>query len=117
MVNRKTGTVVTPQKATVLVYRADIQRIWGEPQPLVGPITIDVEFRFQRPKAHFNKTGLKPSAPKPMTQSPDLDKLVRSVLDALTFYAYVDDKQVTRVNATKTWWHQSETHIVVSEKE
>jgi Holliday junction resolvase RusA-like endonuclease len=35
--------------------------------------------------------------------APDLDKLVRAVLDALTAVAYRDDGQVTRITATKEY--------------
>jgi crossover junction endodeoxyribonuclease RusA len=111
----KGGATVTPQKPSVLVYRADIQRIWGDPNPWAGPIHIDIEFMFMRPKSHYNKSGLKPSAPKRHTQSPDIDKLARSVLDALTGYAYVDDKQVVLLHATKQWWHTYETVIRINE--
>jgi len=34
---------------------------------------------------------------------PDLDKLVRAVLDALTDVCYEDDSQVIRLRASKVW--------------
>ena len=34
---------------------------------------------------------------------PDLDKLIRAVLDGLTGVAYVDDSQVILIQATKTY--------------
>jgi Holliday junction resolvase RusA-like endonuclease len=34
---------------------------------------------------------------------PDLDKLVRAVLDALTGVCYLDDSQVTRIEAEKNF--------------
>jgi Holliday junction resolvase RusA-like endonuclease len=37
------------------------------------------------------------------TVPPDLDKLVRGVLDALTAIAYRDDAQVTRLTASKAY--------------
>jgi crossover junction endodeoxyribonuclease RusA len=109
----KTGAIVTPQKNTVLSYRGDIQNHYGEPSPVEGPVAVTVEFRFMRPKSHFNKSGLKPAAPVEMTQSPDVDKLARAVLDALTAYAYHDDKQVVTLDATKVWWHKHETVVAV----
>jgi Holliday junction resolvase RusA-like endonuclease len=36
-------------------------------------------------------------------KSPDLDKLVRGVLDALTTLCYVDDSQVVKLDAEKVW--------------
>lgn len=40
--------------------------------------------------------------PKRKGDQPDLDKLVRAVLDALTGIAYKDDKQVAVIEATRT---------------
>lgn len=60
-----------------------------------GPITLDLAFVLPRPK----------SAPKritpPATKRPDLDKLARAALDALTNVAFSDDSQVTRLTCSK----------------
>ena len=109
----KSGATVTPQKPTVLTYRSDIRAAWGEPDPVEGPVHVHVEFRFARPKSHFNKKGLKPDAPDAHAQSPDIDKLLRSVLDALTEYAYLDDKQVNVLTSGRIWWDKNETVITV----
>ena len=47
--------------------------------------------------------------PKRKGDSPDLDKLVRAVLDALTMVAFVDDKQVVSIEAQR--------HLVADEPE
>ena len=115
-IKTKGGGIVTPQKTTVLMYRADIQTQWGEPDPIDGPVQVDVEFRFARPKSHYGARGLRPSSPKFHVQSPDVDKLARSVLDALTEYGYTDDKQVIDLRAKKVWWNKNETVITVTER-
>jgi len=64
------------------------------PEPWDGPINIEIHFELQRPK----------SAPKRVvlpTKKPDLDKLIRCVLDALTNVFWLDDAQVTDVWARK----------------
>lgn len=75
-----------------------------------SPITLSVTFRFKRPKSHFGKKGLLPSAPQHLTsvRSGDLDKLLRSTLDALTGVAYNDDSQVVTVNASKRYCRLNE---------
>lgn len=40
--------------------------------------------------------------PRRKGDAPDLDKLVRAVLDALTHLAFVDDKQVVAIDARRT---------------
>ena len=62
--------------------------------PIDGAITISMRFRYQRPKSI---TRIQPTVP------PDLDKQIRSILDALTGVAYADDSQVVRITATKEY--------------
>jgi len=68
------------------------------------PIYLHLLFRFQRPRGHYNAKGiLKPSAPKTPTTRPDLDKLCRSTLDALTGVLFKDDSQVAFIVASKEY--------------
>lgn len=59
-----------------------------------GGVEVHVDFFFDKPK----------SAPKKVTEKttkPDIDKLLRGILDALTGIAYVDDAQVVRSSQSK----------------
>jgi crossover junction endodeoxyribonuclease RusA len=68
------------------------------------PIYLHLLFRFRRPKGHWNAKGeLKPSAPKSVVTRPDLDKLCRSTLDALTGTLFHDDAQVAFLVASKEY--------------
>lgn len=62
--------------------------------PIDGAITISMQFFYERGKT---VTRDSPTVP------PDLDKQIRSILDALTGVAYADDSQVTRIEATKEY--------------
>lgn len=42
------------------------------------------------------------------TKKPDLDKLIRAVLDAMTGILYTDDSQITHLSATKRYTHPDE---------
>jgi Holliday junction resolvase RusA-like endonuclease len=65
-------------------------------EPLEGPLRVDIEFLFPRPKSHFTSKGqLKPNSPFWHTTKPDRDNLDKCVLDALTTIgAWNDDCQV-----------------------
>jgi Holliday junction resolvase RusA-like endonuclease len=63
---------------------------------LVGPLMLGLEFYIPRPKGHYGKRGLRPSAPKTPTTKPDLLKLARAVEDALSGIVYRDDAQIAR---------------------
>ena len=82
-----------------------------------APIRLRLAFQFSRPKSHLNAAGLKLAAPRAHTQKPDLDKLVRCVLDALTGLAYPDDSRVVSVDARKDWAEKSGCHITVEAAE
>lgn len=59
-----------------------------------GPITIKAVFSIERPKTV--------KRPHPSVK-PDLDKLTRGLLDALTGRAYRDDSQVIWIDARKVY--------------
>ena len=62
--------------------------------PIEGSIIITMTFRYERPRTVTRRL---PTVP------PDLDKQIRSILDALTGVAYVDDSQVVVITATKEY--------------
>jgi len=76
-------------------------------KPLVGPVSAEVTFCFCRPKSHYgtgrNSGGLKGSAPMLHSQSPDIDKLLRALFDALTGVCYLDDRLIWKVTAERQW--------------
>lgn len=76
-------------------------------------IDIHVEFLFTRPKSV--KAEKRPN----MTVKPDVDKLLRAVMDALTGVAYKDDSQVVSVTAVKRYGRANDVdcaYITVSQR-
>src|SRR5687768_7463494 len=73
--------------------------------PLHAPCAIDLTFYMPRPKAHFKKAGdVKPTAPQSHTSKPDLDNLVKAVMDSLNGLGiWLDDSQVYSLNADKQY--------------
>lgn len=66
---------------------------------LEGPIRLRADVLMPRPKAHFRGGKqahlLRPDAPLWCSQTPDIDKVARSICDALTDAGvWRDDKQV-----------------------
>jgi Holliday junction resolvase RusA-like endonuclease len=78
----------------------------GNRPPMLGPVRVDITFYLSRPVSHY-RTGkrsqeLRDSAPRIPANGPDLDKLVRGVLDALTAAGvFEDDRQVQALGAGK----------------
>jgi len=75
--------------------------------PMAGPVTVDVTFYLKRPDGHMgtgrNAGTVKASAPAFPVVRPDVDKLIRGLLDALTGLAWGDDSQVVEIVARKRY--------------
>lgn len=79
-----------------------------------GPVHVTLDFFFSRPKAHFRANGkVKDSAPRYPATRPDIDKLARAVLDALTGVAYRDDAQVASLLVRKRYADHTPTGVQI----
>lgn len=113
IVNRYSGKAALIESSKrVKPWRADVREAaitaMGDPMFMLrGPLYVELEFRLPRPKGHY-RTGihageLKPSAPEHLAGKPDIDKLARAVLDAITGIVWTDDAQVTQLHAVKRY--------------
>jgi len=89
------------------VIAASAGTVWKDRPLIEGKVCLQLTFCFLRPKNHYgtgkNAKILKPSAPQDHLKAPDLDKLARAVLDALTNVCYRDDNQVVELELFKLW--------------
>ena len=88
------GHAIHVRATDLALWRADIARnaeLNGH-KPEMGGMSVEVDFIFIPPKT------VKREAP---WVKPDLDKLIRAVLDGLTGVAYEDDCQVIQIIASK----------------
>lgn len=90
------GHVIHSRGTALIVWRTmiGIEARKAGAFPVPNPIEMTIDFRLPRPKT------VKRDLPY---VAPDLDKLIRAVLDALTGIAYVDDGQVVTIASTKTY--------------
>jgi len=70
---------------------------------LDGALEVSVIFTVPRPKYHYGKRGLRPSAPQHPTVRPDVTKLLRAVEDACTGIVWRDDAQIVEQHAVKRY--------------
>jgi Holliday junction resolvase RusA-like endonuclease len=88
-------------------------------KPLEGPIKVNCDFIFPRPKSHY-RTGkyagqLKPNAPTWHCCKPDRDNLDKFVLDALQGVFFRDDAQVVTGEIRKFYDERPRTVIKIDE--
>ena len=77
-------------------------------EPFDGPVQVTLGFHLPRPQSHFKANDRnrdrKADAPLFPAKKPDLDKLVRAVLDALTDSGiWRDDSQAVSIAAAKVY--------------
>lgn len=86
--------------------------------PLVGAVGIVVRFFYAVPASWSKKKREKALRGEiPMTKKPDLDNLLKSVLDSLNKVAWLDDKQITSSYTEKAYAEQSKLSIYIYGKE
>lgn len=99
--------VVVGTRRDLLAWRAaiasSVATAMSDTPPLEGPVAVHLFFRLPRPRSHYlPANGRRPTpelrldAPEFVAGKPDLDKLVRAALDALTGVVFRDDAQVVR---------------------
>lgn len=103
------GHVIHSQGSALAAWRSGValaaQRAGAKPS--LNPIAITMVFVVRRPKTVTRK---EPTVP------PDLDKLVRAVLDGLTSVAYHDDAQVTEIHTAKIYGDSPGVEVRIVEK-
>ena len=89
--------------------------------PLKGDIMIKMIFTMPRPKSHF-RTGkykhiLKDDMPEFHSSTPDLDNLVKFLLDTIQGKDRIiyDDSQVCMLQAEKVYGFAGKTEVVIEE--
>lgn len=90
------GRVIHNKGSELAAWRSAVALIARQngARPLTEPIQITIKFYLPKPR----------TVKRPMPSvAPDLDKLIRSVLDGLTAIAYVDDGQVVSIVAQKAY--------------
>lgn len=90
------GRPIHVRAQDLALWRADIARNAGLAghKPIQGGVRVELTFIFKMPKT------VKRDSP---WVKPDLDKLIRAVLDGLSAVAYDDDCQVTGILASKRY--------------
>lgn len=114
------GVMIESSKR-VKPFRADVRKAAESAAlppdwPMAAPMRVGMRFHFARPKSHFKGNGvaLSKSAPEEATSHGlgDLEKLARSVNDALSTVLFNDDRQVVEMHLAKAY--DSEDLVIIS---
>lgn len=103
------GRVLHSQGSALAVWRSTVAFAAKIAGAKVTDEPVEMTMVFIMPKPKTVKRDL-PTVP------PDLDKLVRGVLDALTHVCYSDDAQVVSINAHKVYGATPGVEIRLTQK-
>lgn len=111
----KTGHTYYPDNG-IVEYRAALaiaaKAVCKSPLE-TAPLTMLVEWVFERPKSHFRKDGsLKPDAP--VLPRGDNKNLLSGVEDALNKIAYLDDHQIGRHILERSYGPEARTTVRIT---
>lgn len=85
--------------------------------PATGPVALTADFHFSRPKSHYgtgkNAGKVKPNAPRYVTTTPDLDKLMRALGDGLKDAGVVQDDSLIVVEHITKVYHDDPGVLVI----
>jgi len=71
-------------------------------QKFLGPVAVEARFVFQPPPSWSEKRRLT-ALGTAHAQKPDLDNLLKQVLDSMNAVVFGDDASVVKITATKQW--------------
>lgn len=96
---------VDAEKAISLIAKSVISK------PLSGPLSLYIEFFYAVPKS-WSKVR-REAIPSPRTERPDLDNIVKLVLDSLNGIAYLDDAQIVHLSCSKYYGSSDRIHVSI----
>ena len=100
------GHVLHAQGSALIYWRSAIAMKCREviSSPYQGAVEVIMDFELEKPKS------VKRTYP---AKYPDLDKLIRAVLDGITGVGVIDDGQVVNIRASKRYGRPSVTVEIV----
>jgi len=106
----KSGQVYNSQSREMLTNHMHFKQEWGDRSRFDDPIHIDLLFVFPVPYSYskLRKSLLKNTF---YNHRPDLDNLVKKILDELIGVCYLDDSIVVSIMARKIYGTEGKTII------
>ena len=107
----------TPQRTKD--YESLVEWSWnmkyGNLKPSDKPIKVYIKFFMAIPKSAGKKTAIE-MVGKPNIKRPDIDNLIKSILDGLNGLAFNDDNQVYAITAERVYGEVPKTVVWLSEE-
>lgn len=114
--NTKTYTTYTPEKTKAFEEKLKMYFIkkYRKPGVSENPFKIKILIEFKPPKS-TSKKMLQKLCDTPYTKKPDLDNIIKAILDSLNGLVYKDDNQITQIISEKKYGLTDRIIIILEE--
>lgn len=117
-VNSYTGMIYTPTTTKDYEYLVEQYFLLKYPRfkPFEGRLSVNIIATFNIPKSakkcEVEKMLQNQISP---TKKPDIDNIVKIILDAMNKFAFKDDTQITKLSVEKKYGEEEKIHIEIEE--
>lgn len=96
---------------------AALKRLYSHDEPLAGPLSLSLHFDLPYPKS-WPKKRKRNYENEPHLTKPDIDNLVKWVLDCMNGVVFHDDRQIVALSCQKNYCdHDGSTFIFVRDQD
>lgn len=88
------------------------QQVGSEYSTYDGRVSLNIEIHCAMPKSWSNKAKSL-AVGTHHTNKPDIDNILKALLDALNGIAYSDDKQVCHIFVSKRWAYENKINVEI----
>ena len=117
-VNSYTCQVYTPTTTKDYEYLVEQYFLLKYPKfkPLEGRVAVDITATFSIPKS-TKKQDIEKMLENSIspTKKPDIDNIVKIILDAMNKFAFKDDIQITKLSVEKRYGSEEKVHVIIEE--
>ena len=112
-VNRNTGRIYTP--GATHKYEKLVKESYGDNPCFEDQfISIKITFKFEVPKSYSKKKRAEALAGDLRPTKADIDNYIKSVLDGLNKAAFLDDRYICSIEASKIFAEEAETIVEIN---
>ena len=112
-VNRNTGRIYTP--GATHKYEKIVKESYGDNPCFEDQfISIKIVFKFEVPKSYSKKKRAEALAGDLRPTKADIDNYIKSVLDGLNKVAFLDDRYICSIEASKIFAEEAETIVEIN---
>ena len=112
-VNRNTGRIYTPGATSK--YEKLVKESYGDNLCFEDQfISVKILFKFSVPKSYSKKKRAEALAGDLRPTKADIDNYIKSVLDGLNKVAFLDDRYIFSIEASKIFAEEAETIVEIN---